>query len=136
MILEKLTNPIPYMKPLGQILLDRKMITQEQLTATLDEANKKKKRFGDILIENGLVSETNILNAFADELEESDILVETKVDRKKLDDLGFEAGFFSKFSTAAMEKMLFIPIRMERVSSKTINRITIHILFSTRIHCE
>ena len=118
------------MKPLGQILLDRKMITQEQLTATLDEANKKKKRFGDILIENGLVSETNILNAFADELKDSDILVETKVDRKKLDDLGFEAGFFSKFSTAAMEKMLFIPIRMERVSSKTINRITIHILFN------
>ena len=48
------------LKPVGQILVERRVITQNQLDTVLDKYQKKKYRLGDILVETGVITEDQL----------------------------------------------------------------------------
>jgi len=54
-----------YKKPLGDILLDRGMITDEQLHAALDEQKQSRKRLGEVLVSLGFITEEQVTEARA-----------------------------------------------------------------------
>jgi len=55
-------------KSLGSLLVENKVITQEQIEKALDRQRKKGGLLGDIIVEMGLASETQVLTALAQQL--------------------------------------------------------------------
>jgi type IV pilus assembly protein PilB len=55
-------------KSLGALLVENKVITQEQIEKALDRQRKKGGLLGDIIVEMGLASETQVLTALAQQL--------------------------------------------------------------------
>ena len=55
-------------KSLGALLVDNKVITQEQLNKALDRQREKGGLLGDIIVEMGLASEVQVLTALAQQL--------------------------------------------------------------------
>jgi type IV pilus assembly protein PilB len=55
-------------KSLGTLLVDNKVITQEQLDKALDRQREKGGLLGDVLVEMGLASEIQVLTALAQQL--------------------------------------------------------------------
>ena len=55
-------------KRLGEILLDQKLITPEQLTLGMDKQRLTKKKLGEILTELGFIREENLLKALSSQL--------------------------------------------------------------------
>jgi len=51
--------------PLGQILLEEKVITEQELNQALDHQKVSKKRLGAVIIEMGIVEEVDIMKALA-----------------------------------------------------------------------
>ena len=56
-------------KRLGEILLDEKLITREQLTLGIEKQQISKKKLGEILSELGFIREENLLKALSSQLE-------------------------------------------------------------------
>ena len=56
---------LPEKVRLGDLLLQQKLITEEQLTIALDQQKRNKLRLGRILFNNGFVSEENISRTLA-----------------------------------------------------------------------
>jgi len=54
-----------YIPMLGEILVERKVITREDLEEALEEQKTSRKRLGKILIDKGKVSQSDILNALS-----------------------------------------------------------------------
>ena len=54
--------------PIGEVLLELGYITQQQLTAALNEQKNSKKRLGTIFIEKGFISEKQMLTALGQRL--------------------------------------------------------------------
>src|SRR5437660_2388102 len=50
---------------LGTLLLERGLITQEQLDAALEEQRETRKSLGRVLIDGGMVSETDLVATLA-----------------------------------------------------------------------
>jgi type IV pilus assembly protein PilB len=57
------------MKKLGEILLDAKLITKDQLLKGMEEQKKSNKRLGEILTELGYVTEENLARSLSAQLE-------------------------------------------------------------------
>jgi type IV pilus assembly protein PilB len=55
-------------KSLGALLVDNKVITQEQLNKALDRQREKGGLLGDVIVEMGLTSEVQVLTALAQQL--------------------------------------------------------------------
>ncbi len=55
-------------KSLGSLLVDNKVITQEQLNKALDRQREKGGLLGDVIVEMGLASEVQVLTALAQQL--------------------------------------------------------------------
>ena len=55
-------------KSLGALLVDNKVITQEQLNQALDRQREKGGLLGDVIVEMGLASEVQVLGALAQQL--------------------------------------------------------------------
>lgn len=55
-------------KRLGDLLLDEGLITGEQLEKALKLAKETGKRIGETLVENGIVTERDIMNALSHQL--------------------------------------------------------------------
>ena len=55
-------------KRLGEILLDQRLITQEQLALGMDKQKLTKKKLGEILTELGFIREENLLKALSSQL--------------------------------------------------------------------
>ena len=53
---------------LGEILLQQKLLTEEQLRTALDEQKKSGRRLGRVVIENGYATEEQISQALARQL--------------------------------------------------------------------
>ena len=65
-----------YWRPLGQLLVDRGLLTPEELEAALDEQERTGGQLGEILLRNGLLSRLSLASslheqALADPLEET-----------------------------------------------------------------
>jgi len=57
--------PAPAKKPLGTVLLEMGLLNPEQLALSLKRADAKKMRFGDFVVQEGLVTEVDIAKALA-----------------------------------------------------------------------
>ncbi len=53
----------------GEILVDKQLVTQEQLTEALDRQKVQRKKLGEILLDMKVISEREMLNALAEELQ-------------------------------------------------------------------
>lgn len=54
--------------PIGQLLVDEKIISSEQLVLALEEQKKSRKRIGEVIAELGFASERDILRTLAQRL--------------------------------------------------------------------
>jgi DNA-binding response OmpR family regulator/tetratricopeptide (TPR) repeat protein len=54
---------------LGQLLLEKRLITRDALTASIDRMHKEKRQQGQILVEMGVLSPYNLRRALVDQLE-------------------------------------------------------------------
>lgn len=54
--------------PIGQLLVDEKIISSEQLGLALEEQKKSRKRIGEVIVELGFASERDILRTLAQRL--------------------------------------------------------------------
>jgi hypothetical protein len=52
-----------YWRPLGQLLVERGLLTSEELEAALDEQERTGGRLGEILLRNGLLSRLALLSS-------------------------------------------------------------------------
>jgi hypothetical protein len=52
-----------YWRPLGQLLVERGLLTSEELDAALDEQERTGGRLGEILLRNGLLSRLALLSS-------------------------------------------------------------------------
>jgi len=62
-----LKNMFKINKPLGEILKEKKMITEEKLQEALKESKEKKEFLGQVLIRKGFISEDDLLKALAEQ---------------------------------------------------------------------
>ncbi|MCL0107553.1 Flp pilus assembly complex ATPase component TadA [Peptococcaceae bacterium] len=69
-------------KRLGDILVENKLITKEQLEQALDNQKKMGKRLGEVLIDTGLVTEKDILNVLELQLRIPQVTLSDKIDVK------------------------------------------------------
>lgn len=101
---ESASAPEPAWRPLGELLLERGLLTAEQLIGALDEQRERHARLGEILVSQGLISGTQLTQLLAEqhgvELEPGDGEFETEVmpatseePMYKVFDVGFEPGF-------------------------------------------
>lgn len=58
--------PSTYGRPLGQVLADRGLITEEQLTEALEEQGRTGSRVGEILVHSGMVAQSELTAALAE----------------------------------------------------------------------
>jgi MSHA biogenesis protein MshE len=54
-------------QPLGQLLIGRGLLTQEQLTAAFERQRQGAQRLGRVLVEQSLISEAALLECLADQ---------------------------------------------------------------------
>jgi hypothetical protein len=96
--------PETTLRPLGGLLIDKGLLTAEQLIQALDEQRESHGRLGEILVSRGLLSGTQLAQVLAEqhgvELEPSDREYETAVmpttaqePMYKIFEVGFEPGF-------------------------------------------
>ena len=57
--------PAPSKKPLGTIFIEMNLLDQDQVALSLKRADAKKMRFGDFVVQEGLVSEVDLARALA-----------------------------------------------------------------------
>ena len=66
MIESAVSNSYPEVKLIGDILISAKLVTREQVKEALEEQRlNKNKHLGEILVGNGIISETNLMMALA-----------------------------------------------------------------------
>jgi hypothetical protein len=101
---EPATAPETTLRPLGGLLIDKGILTAEQLIQALDEQRETHGRLGEILVSRGLLSGTQLAQVLAEqhgvELEPSERELETAVmpasaeePMYKVFEVGFEPGF-------------------------------------------
>jgi DNA repair exonuclease SbcCD ATPase subunit len=73
-------------RPLGELIVERGLITQEQLEDALLEQKITRKRLGTILVEKGIVSAQQLTNSLVDQIGVEDLLDE--FDRTEIDSAG------------------------------------------------
>jgi hypothetical protein len=104
-------------RPLGGLLLEKGLLTAEQLIGALDEQRERHARLGEILVSQGLISGTELTQLLAEqhgvELEAADGAIETEVmpatpeePMYQVFDVGFEPGFQRR--TAVYESPSFL----------------------------
>ena len=81
-----------YWRPLGQLLVERGLLTSEELEAALDEQERTGGRLGEILLRNGLLSKL----ALASSLHEQSLVQEHES--------GFGSGLRSALGGAESEE--------------------------------
>ncbi len=90
-------------KPLGKILIEKGIITPEQLNKVLDIRSKEGGLTGELLIKHGFATEEDIMFALMSQYE----IPYVPLDSYKLD---FE--LFMNFPISGMEEYQFVPIEM------------------------
>lgn len=61
-------EPTPTWRPLGEVIVERGLITQEQLEDALLEQRRTQKRLGTILVDKGIVSAQDLTDALVDQI--------------------------------------------------------------------
>ena len=59
---------LPPARPLGEILLERKLVTKEQLTLAMDRQKRTRRRLGRVLVEMGFATAEGVLDALSAQL--------------------------------------------------------------------
>jgi type IV pilus assembly protein PilB len=91
-------------KYLGEILVSRGLITDEELQAVIQEQLRNKKFLGQMLIEKGLVSEDDLLKTLADQFE---------IEPIRLKDAEIDWEAVSNFSSALITDHKCFPIKTD-----------------------
>jgi len=91
--------------PLGELLLNMQVITQEHLQRALEEQKSSKKKLGEILIDLGFLNETVLVDALSVQLGIPKILPAISLIDKKL---------LKKFNPEFLHKHQFIPAFQEK----------------------
>ena len=115
---ESTPAPETFWRPLGGLLLEKGLLTAEQLINALDEQHERHARLGEILVSQGLISGTQLtqllaeqhgveLDAPADGEFETEVMPATPEEPMyKVFDVGFEPGFQRR--TAVYESPSFL----------------------------
>ncbi len=88
-------------KPLGKILLEKGIITSEQLGEVLSLRDKEKKLTGEILVEKGYASEEDIMFALMSQYE---------IPYFPLKNYQLDFELFMRFPVFEMERYEFVPV--------------------------
>ncbi len=59
---------LPPARPLGELLLERKLVTTEQLTQAMDRQKRTRRRLGRVLVEMGFATAEGVLDALSAQL--------------------------------------------------------------------
>ena len=85
---KELTNQKSFLKKrLGDMLLESRLITEEQLKQALENQKKMGKRLGEVLIDTGIVTEKDILNTLELQLGTPQITISDKIDAELIKSL-------------------------------------------------
>ncbi len=93
-----------YGSRLGEILIDRNLITFEQLRVSIDEQRNSMKSLGEILIEKGFVSEANIVEGLSKQY---------NIPYVKLSNYEINPHAVSKVPLDALKKYCVFPVDIE-----------------------
>src|SRR5437763_5572922 len=89
---------------LGSLLIERDLLTQEQLEAALEEQRETRKSLGRVLIDKGTVSETDLVATLAARI---------GLDFVDLDEFSVDASAVSLISDSLARRFQAIPIAWE-----------------------
>jgi len=101
---------LPNLRLLGDLLVDRKKITKEQLAEALELQKKNGVRLGAALIELGYIKESDIMEIFSQYL---DMPFVPRLDRRSLDELGADYSFIAEFPPESLARLGVIPFKLE-----------------------
>jgi len=101
---------LPNLRLLGDLLVDRKKITKEQLAEALEIQKKSGARLGSVLIELGYIKESDIMEIFSQYL---DMPFVPRLDRRSLDELGADYSFIAEFPPESLARLGVIPFKLE-----------------------
>lgn len=94
-------------KPLGELLVSKRLITQAQLAAALAEQRSTKEFLGTLLIRKGWLAKDALLQSLAEQL---------GIAYMHLDPQGVDWSVAAKFSPAVVQEHRCLPIAMDRQS--------------------
>jgi type IV pilus assembly protein PilB len=86
--------------PLGELLINMQIITREQLNAALEAQKESRKKLGEILLEQGAIHETDLVNALSLQLGIPKILPSVGIIEKNL---------LESFNPDFLHEHLFLP---------------------------
>ncbi|HEX9020145.1 MAG TPA: ATPase, T2SS/T4P/T4SS family [Nitrospirota bacterium] len=88
-------------KRLGDILVGRGVVTEEQINAVLAQADGRGKRIGELLLSEGLVTEEALAQALAEQRD---------LRHRDLADFRINAKFFETIPVELMQRYQFVPL--------------------------
>jgi len=91
-------------KYLGEMLVGKKLITEEQLQAIIQEQLKNKKFLGEMLVENGLITEDDLFMTIAEQFD---------IDFVQLADEEIDWDVSSGFSSSMITEHKCLPLRAD-----------------------
>jgi hypothetical protein len=114
----QLTNTIDTMcVPIGQILLNKSLITTQQLTQCLDQQRSESKKLGELLVEHNLITPTQLKEALADQqIQLADVILQKKwLTVAQLQELEGDcgAGSSSEFGECCLQKQALSAAQLE-----------------------
>lgn len=101
---------LPSLKLLGNLLVEKKKITREQLEEALEYQKQKGLRLGAALSELGYINESDVLEVFSQHLEIPHL---QHLDRRVLDGMGADYSFISEFPVDTIARLGVIPFKLE-----------------------
>ena len=90
-------------KYLGEVLLNKKYITKEQLSECIKESLEKKQKIGQVLISKGYINEDALLECLS---------ISLGVEYRKLEDVIVKREILSEFQESVARKYLAVPLEM------------------------
>jgi len=91
-------------KYLGEMLIDKGLVTEEQLQATIKEQLKNKKFLGEMLVESGIITEEELFRTIADQFD---------IDYVELADEEIDWDVSIGFSSSMITEHKCLPLRAD-----------------------
>jgi type IV pilus assembly protein PilB len=101
---------IKKLRPLGEILKEKGIITQAQLTETLAEGKRANQRVGKVLVSLGYCTEKDISDALADQYGLPSVMLSSVI---------IDPGVLKLIPEAAARKYMVVPVSLEGDTLKT-----------------